>query len=163
MFVRYPFSYFWLETGSYELIFVHSRASKQSYIETIYVVRTGETFIQFVHRRAFGSIPPSPVLWEWRKCIKGQSFSIVLPTTSNWYLILDGLELRPGARHWYTPDRLGRRYGGCSGMRLVAGFEKENTSTFCFWNHTLPLVSERVRLTMAWPLPTIWAHVGRKK
>ena len=32
-FVRYPFSYFWLETGSYELIFVLSRASKQNYIE----------------------------------------------------------------------------------------------------------------------------------
>ena len=33
IFVRYPFSYFWLETGSYELIFVLSRASKQNYIE----------------------------------------------------------------------------------------------------------------------------------
>ena len=33
IFVRYPFSYFWLETGSYELIFVLSRASKQKYIE----------------------------------------------------------------------------------------------------------------------------------
>ena len=32
-FVRYPFSYFWLETGSYQLIFVLSRASKQNYIE----------------------------------------------------------------------------------------------------------------------------------
>ena len=32
-FVRYPFSYFWLETGSYELVFVLSRASKQNYIE----------------------------------------------------------------------------------------------------------------------------------
>ena len=32
-FVRYPFSYFWLETGSYEGIFVLSRASKQNYIE----------------------------------------------------------------------------------------------------------------------------------
>ena len=28
IFVRYPFSYFWLETGSYELIFVLSKASK---------------------------------------------------------------------------------------------------------------------------------------
>ena len=33
IFVRYPFSYFWLETGSYELIFALSRASKQNYIE----------------------------------------------------------------------------------------------------------------------------------
>ena len=33
IFVRYPFSYFWLETGSYELIFVLSRAPKQNYIE----------------------------------------------------------------------------------------------------------------------------------
>ena len=33
IFVRYPFSYFWLETGSYELISVLSRASKQNYIE----------------------------------------------------------------------------------------------------------------------------------
>ena len=33
IFVRYPFSYFWLETGSYELIFILSRASKQNYIE----------------------------------------------------------------------------------------------------------------------------------
>ena len=33
IFVRYPFSYFWLETGSYELIFVLSRASKQNCIE----------------------------------------------------------------------------------------------------------------------------------
>ena len=33
IFVRYPFSYFWLETGSYELIFVLSRALKQNYIE----------------------------------------------------------------------------------------------------------------------------------
>ena len=33
IFVRYSFSYFWLETGSYELIFVLSRASKQNYIE----------------------------------------------------------------------------------------------------------------------------------
>ena len=33
IFVRYPFSYFWLETGSYELIFVLSKASKQNYIE----------------------------------------------------------------------------------------------------------------------------------
>ena len=33
MSVRYPFSYFCLETGSYELIFVLSRASKQNYIE----------------------------------------------------------------------------------------------------------------------------------
>ena len=33
IFVRYPFSYFWLETGSYELIFVLSRASRQNYIE----------------------------------------------------------------------------------------------------------------------------------
>ena len=32
-FVRFLFSYFWLETGSYELIFVLSRASKQNYIE----------------------------------------------------------------------------------------------------------------------------------
>ena len=31
--VRYPFSYFWLETGSYKLIFVLSTASKQNYIE----------------------------------------------------------------------------------------------------------------------------------
>ena len=33
IFVRYPFLYFWLETGSYELIFVLLRASKQNYIE----------------------------------------------------------------------------------------------------------------------------------
>ena len=33
IFVRYSFSYFRLETGSYELIFVLSRASKQNYIE----------------------------------------------------------------------------------------------------------------------------------
>ena len=33
IFVRYPFSYFCLESGSYELIFVLSRASKQNYIE----------------------------------------------------------------------------------------------------------------------------------
>ena len=33
IFVQYPFSYFWLETGLYELIFVLSRASKQNYIE----------------------------------------------------------------------------------------------------------------------------------
>ena len=33
IFVRYPFSYFWLETGSYELTFVLSRATKQNYIE----------------------------------------------------------------------------------------------------------------------------------
>ena len=33
IFVRYPFSYFRLETGSYELIFVLSRALKQNYIE----------------------------------------------------------------------------------------------------------------------------------
>ena len=30
IFVRYPFSYFWLETGSFELIFIVSRASKQN-------------------------------------------------------------------------------------------------------------------------------------
>ena len=29
----YPFSYFWLETGSYKLTFVLSRASKQNYID----------------------------------------------------------------------------------------------------------------------------------
>ena len=33
IFVRYPFSYFWLETGSHKLIFVLLRASKQNYIE----------------------------------------------------------------------------------------------------------------------------------
>ena len=33
IFVRYQFSYFWLETGLYELIFVLSRASKQNFIE----------------------------------------------------------------------------------------------------------------------------------
>ena len=33
IFVRYPFSYFGLETGSYELIFVLLRDSKQNYIE----------------------------------------------------------------------------------------------------------------------------------
>ena len=33
IFVRYPFSYFWLESGSYKLIFVFSRGSKQNYIE----------------------------------------------------------------------------------------------------------------------------------
>ena len=33
IFVRYLFSYFWLETGSYELIFVRLRASQQNHIE----------------------------------------------------------------------------------------------------------------------------------
>ena len=33
IFIRYPFSYFRLETGSYKLNFVLSRASKQNYIE----------------------------------------------------------------------------------------------------------------------------------
>ena len=33
IFVRYTFSYFWLETGWRELILVHLRASKQNYIE----------------------------------------------------------------------------------------------------------------------------------
>ena len=33
IFVRYPFSYFWLETGSYKLIFVLLRASQQNHIE----------------------------------------------------------------------------------------------------------------------------------
>ena len=33
IFVRYLFSYFWLETGSYELFFVLSRVLKQNYIE----------------------------------------------------------------------------------------------------------------------------------
>ena len=33
IFVRYPFSHFWLETGSYELIFVLLRALNQNNIE----------------------------------------------------------------------------------------------------------------------------------
>ena len=33
IFVRYPFTYFWLETGSYKLIFILLRASKQNDIE----------------------------------------------------------------------------------------------------------------------------------
>ena len=37
LFARYPFSYFWLETGSYELIFLLSRASKQSLCKEVFI------------------------------------------------------------------------------------------------------------------------------
>ena len=47
IFVWYPFSYFWLETGSCGLIFVLNRASKQNSVEIQGGSKQKETFIQY--------------------------------------------------------------------------------------------------------------------